>query len=413
MDRELRRILKIIDEAPDDFNSQMPAIERKVFRQISLLLKELNLMSNGRIEPSIENLNLINSIKGKLGKILISKEYANLVRRFVGNFPAIANYQTSTPLLPSTTKKTISAVARQNINNTLESLIGAGYKQEVVSKLQNTLIASVTTGGSFTDMIEQLRSQLIGTEERAGMLSRYTRTFVVDSLGQFAGQANKLIADALNSEWFRYVGSNIANTRDFCRALTRKDYVHISEIPILLEGIIDGIQVDINPRTGLPKGMIEGTNAENFIVYRGGYNCGHELIPVSDANVPRELKSIIASELRKEVLDYAKSNIIGKRVYRNELDSDVEFTKRGIKEALNQRHEKYFEKNRAIKNIVELLEEAPYIESTDNFKRDTKPNIAKYHYFSIDIAGIPSQIVLEENNIGRIIFYSITKEKTK
>jgi len=290
MDKDLRQILEIIDEAPDKFSERMPAIERKVFRQISDLLKELKTTPGGKIKQTIGNLNTVNQIKGKLEKIVISKEYADLVRRFVGNFPKIANYQNSTPLLPSATKNKISIVAKQNINNTLNSLIGAGYKQEVVNKLHKTLLTNVTTGGSFSDMIEQLRAELIGTEQRAGMLSRYTRSFVVDSLGQFAGQGNKLIADALNSEWFRYIGSNIVTTRDFCRELTKKDYVHISEIPTLLEGIIDGVQVDINRTTGLPQGMIEGTNPENFIVYRGGYNCGHELIPVSDVNVPKEIK---------------------------------------------------------------------------------------------------------------------------
>jgi hypothetical protein len=57
-----------------------------------------------------------------------------------------------------------------------------------------------------------------------------------------------------------------------------------------LEGEIDGHQCKIYDATGLPMGMIDGTNPENFFVNRGGYNCGHELIPVSEVSVPKEVR---------------------------------------------------------------------------------------------------------------------------
>jgi hypothetical protein len=42
--------------------------------------------------------------------------------------------------------------------------------------------------------------------------------------------------------------------------------------------------------------MKEDTNADNFIVHRGGWNCGHELIPVSDLSVPKEVRDKIANK---------------------------------------------------------------------------------------------------------------------
>ncbi|MDR2058055.1 MAG: ADP-ribosyltransferase, partial [Dysgonamonadaceae bacterium] len=44
--------------------------------------------------------------------------------------------------------------------------------------------------------------------------------------------------------------------------------------------------------------MKEDTNADNFIVHRGGWNCGHELIPVSDLSVPKEVRDKIAATLK-------------------------------------------------------------------------------------------------------------------
>jgi hypothetical protein len=95
----------------------------------------------------------------------------------------------------------------------------------------------------------------------------------------------------LNVEWYVYRGTNLTTTREFCELLTKKEYVHKSEIPELLKGHIDGHQCRIYDKTGLPYGMKEGTNADNFIVNRGGWNCGHQLIPVRTEAVPEAIRN--------------------------------------------------------------------------------------------------------------------------
>ena len=160
-------------------------------------------------------------------------------------------------------------------------------------------------------------------------------------------------------------------------------------------------------------------NELNQNLKNDGCNCRHRIILPSECGVQKSVSDEINKknkhelfvQSRKSVIDYAKSNIVGKKVYRKELNGNIEFTKKGVKEALNQRHEKYVEKNKAIKDIVELLKNAPYIESVENYKKGKKPTIVRYHYFGINIVDIPSQIVIEENNLGRLVFYSITKEK--
>ncbi|MCL1933515.1 MAG: toxin glutamine deamidase domain-containing protein [Candidatus Azobacteroides sp.] len=293
---DLDKILKIIEQAPEEFESKIPDTEKKIFGDILLLLKDLKLSADGRITASVENLKLINEIKARLGKIVVSKEYSDAVKKFVSNIPTVFNYQTSAFDLPKESKKMMSEVAKAQIDKTLENLIGAGYKRDVVSSLYDTLLTSVTSGGSYADLTEQLRNQLISTEEKPGMLSRYAKTYVVDALGQFAGQGNAMIADALNSEWFQYIGSNLTTTREFCEHLTKKRYVHKSEIPELLTGMIDGHQCEIYEKTGLPKGMKEDTTPENFIVNRGGWRCGHELIPVDKSTVPKAIRDKIKKE---------------------------------------------------------------------------------------------------------------------
>jgi hypothetical protein len=36
--------------------------------------------------------------------------------------------------------------------------------------------------------------------------------------------------------------------------------------------------------------MYPNTDADNFIIYRGGYNCEHQLVPISEVGVPKKLR---------------------------------------------------------------------------------------------------------------------------
>ena len=298
MNKDVNKILKIIDEAPQNFADKIPDIEKKIFKEISVLLKDLKTTKDGRIESSVENLKLINSIKGRIGKIILGKEYVNAVRDFVSQFSVVAQMPSMLADLNAETQQKISLVTKMTIDNTLESLVGSGLRQEVIDKLYKTLITNVTTGGSYADMQEWLKSEVVSDKESEGMIQKYSKTYITDTMGVFAGQNNKLVADMLDSEWFSYEGTNIETTREFCEHLTEKRWVHKSEIPTLLEGLIDGHQCELY--RGMPKGMKEETTPDNFIVLRGGWNCGHQLIPVNEVAVPKEVREAIEGGEKNE-----------------------------------------------------------------------------------------------------------------
>jgi hypothetical protein len=119
-------------------------------------------------------------------------------------------------------------------------------------------------------------STIIQTLTEKGMSREDAKKYVELECRIFLTQRNKIIGDDLNLEWYMYVGSNLTTTREFCEHLTKKKYVHKSEIPVILTGDIDGHQCKIDKKTGLPSGLIEDTNPENFIILNGGWNCGHQ-----------------------------------------------------------------------------------------------------------------------------------------
>lgn len=119
--------------------------------------------------------------------------------------------------------------------------------------------------------------------------------------------------------------------------------MHKSEIPEIVKGRIDGHQCEIYERTGLPKGMIAGTTAENFMVNCGGWNCGHKLVLVSEVVVPKEVRE------RINVLKVFRHPVSGKEVqlrieFDDSVPKEVNYTIEESKDILRQLtdHEKLF-----------------------------------------------------------------------
>lgn len=127
-------------------------------------------------------------------------------------------------------------------------------------------------------------------------------------------------------------------------------------------------------------------------------------------NLP-PMKEIVDKELRTSVLEKTRKSLVDGKisVSRKELKSDIFFTTKGLKEALNQPHFAYNEKNYAVLNIVELIKGSKYI----GFKKDSKERaeINGFHYFEIQICGKNSYILIMERRTGENIFYTISDKK--
>jgi hypothetical protein len=160
----------------------------------------------------------------------------------------------------------------------------------VVDRLQKIVLDNTTTGGSYASLNDQLRQSVVGTDDADGILQRYSKVITTDAINQYSAQYHETIAADLGLNWLRYVGSNITTTREFCERLTEKEWVHKSELPEIIKGKINGVQCKLSKSTGLPLGMIPGTDEKNFKIRRGGYQCGHQAYWVPDSSVPDMIK---------------------------------------------------------------------------------------------------------------------------
>lgn len=285
-------LIKALDGAIDAFNGKIPAHQRRIYAELLELLKDLKT-KNGRLLNSVDNLKLIIRIKAKLKQIVASKGYIKDVDEFTKAYDEIEKLQNQYFATFSATYRppaVLEIVKQQSIETAKAYLIEGGTEQELMPKIEEILRANITTGGSYASLTEQLREYIINTDTE-GALERYSRQITTDAINQYSASYTATVTADLGLKWFRYVGSLIRTSREFCIKCVDKSYIYDGEIPEIVTGDIDGEQIPVSKTTGLPYGMYANTDADNFIIYRGGYNCGHQLVPMSEVSVPKKVRT--------------------------------------------------------------------------------------------------------------------------
>lgn len=281
-----------IDDAINAFNKKVPQHEKRIYAEVIELLKELKT-KNGRILSTVENVRLITKLKGKLLQVVNSREYRKDVDEFVKAYDEVAKLQNqyySSFIVKFKPPAVWELIKEQTIEQTKGYLMKGGTQQAIIPAIDSILRANISTGGSYAQLTEQLRDALIKTDS-PGILDKYMKQVTQDSINQYAGTLNAIIAEKYGFEWFEYANSLKPTSRDFCIQCRKKRWIHKSEFPELFKGKIDGVQVPLNPKTDMPEGFDYRTTPDTLVIYKGGYECGHQLRPVPADIVPQSAKN--------------------------------------------------------------------------------------------------------------------------
>ncbi len=288
-----QQLLKQIDDAIAKFMASVPGIQGQIADEISLVVRKLDLKGN-KIAASVSNLKAVGELQRKIEKIVLNPDYVDSVKELVNQFTDISTLQNQyfkSVESKSAPSKMLDEVKKQSIADMVTNLTEQGISANISGKIKDIIKQNITGGGKYVDLQKQLSDFIQTNDTGQGVLQRYAGQIVTDSLHQFSAQYSQVVTADLGLDWYMYVGSNLTTTREFCEYLTKKKYIHRSELPEIIKGHIDGHKCDLDKKTDLPKGMINGTNESNFQIYRGGYNCGHQLIPVSKFAVPENLRA--------------------------------------------------------------------------------------------------------------------------
>lgn len=286
---DFNKIIREIKRSLSGFDKSIPALQSKLFKEVLNEIKRLDTKGD-KISVTVKNLSILTSIKNKLNRIILNREYVAEIKDFVKSFNNVYALQfeywksIEKTFKPRTLLK---AIRNQAITDTFQSLTTQGISANVSDAIIGILRTNITSGGSYADLAEQLRQSLTNTPESKGILDRYVKTVANDSIQQFNRQYTQIVSNDLGYTWYRYMNTDIETTRCFCDKMTDKNYFHISEVPEILKGL----GCDIYKKTGLPYGMIDGTNAENFFIRAGGWNCRHSIHPVAERQVPGNIRT--------------------------------------------------------------------------------------------------------------------------
>jgi hypothetical protein len=269
-------ILALIEEAQGKFLADVGKYQQNLHFEILQLVKGLEV-KNGIISPNGKNIKLINNAKASFEKSFFTDAYAENVSNFLANFDTIVisqnKYLKILDKVFDEGKAAYTFAIETAKEATYNSLTQAGLEQNILLPIKNILNQSITTGSSYKDMVANLQTEILGNAQIEARYVRYAKQITTDSLNQFSRNYMEVATQDLGLQWFFYSGSNKETTRDFCSAHARRIF-HISEI-----------KGWANDKWA---GKIPTTNEGNIMTFLGGYNCGHQLIPVSEAVVPAE-----------------------------------------------------------------------------------------------------------------------------
>jgi hypothetical protein len=155
-------------------------------------------------------------------------------------------------------------------------LLHDGLQEQFVQPIKFLLMQQVVSGSSVQDSKQLLKKWADGDltkgdETTMGRqtpnLTTYSTQLARDTAFQYNGTINQIIADVYGLDHFIYVGNLVKDSRPLCKHLVDEDRpIAFDELPPLIKEY--------------PTGLIPGTDKDNFVVYRGGYNCRHTVTPI-------------------------------------------------------------------------------------------------------------------------------------
>lgn len=271
-------LLAAIAEIDGKAKSLTTKAERDILENLERIVAQFTVSKNGDIRANLNNIKLLAKLRPALRDALLSPAYRRLAGEIVTTINAISALQdVYFASLSISYERTafLNALRTQTIDTVLDTMLGAGLDANLLAPISTILRQNITGGGSLSALKAQLREFISGNESVKGRVERYVTQITTDSINQYSAAYTQAASEDLGLVWYIYAGSNIRTTRPFCEDRAGK-FWHKSEVEAWASQSWQG--------------KAAGTNGVSIFTLRGGYNCGHQLIPVSAAIVPESAK---------------------------------------------------------------------------------------------------------------------------
>jgi hypothetical protein len=253
----------------------MAKVSRKVMEFIKAYLSKFDL-KRGSFDKTTRNRNLLNGLQQAVEKMLTENGYLDELAIFKTNFETISQELIAVHLERNALKvESLASFEEYATARVMANIAPRELAAAVHAAIRQNLFDSVNLGRSLMDAYKATEAAILPTE-KGTMLETYAYTATRDAYYQYDGLVNGAIAIKYGLDALLYTGSIVAESRIQCKTWTNetknghRGLILIKDLPLLIQRAYTA-----------GSGMILGTTADNFMMYRGGYNCRHRVFPVS------------------------------------------------------------------------------------------------------------------------------------
>ena len=195
--------------------------------------------------------------------ILNSKVHKALNKINISGVIKLANKQ-KRELVGRTTGNVLSEISRFP-----ENMLGNEMREQFTKPVKKILYENIMQGKSQSAAKKSLHDYIVGNKKlkRVGRLERWSGQIARDTLSQYDGAVNDMVRKEFDLNGYRYIGSLVRDSRPQCRKWKGMRVLRY-----------DQLTKEISWAYSNGKGMIPGTDKDNFATFRGGYNCQHQAI---------------------------------------------------------------------------------------------------------------------------------------
>lgn len=267
----------LIVAANETYAAQLIKVQGKLYDDLTTILKFIEVDDSGYIKQNAGNRAVLRTAQNQFDKTIQGSVYQSALEQHLSVIPIIDELNTTYFESISSAFKPNRVFIQQLQTQTIESvnslILQDGLAAQVKIPLNQILNQNVNSGGSYSGMLEQVRTFVKGDSTLDGRLVSYSRNIVKDSLFQYARAYQNSVTEDLKLIWFRYIGGLIDTSRKFCRERNGNYYTQ--------KEIESWASEDWAGKNNL-------TTESSIFILVGGHGCLHQLVPVSEVIVPAE-----------------------------------------------------------------------------------------------------------------------------
>ena len=267
---DIKPTFDIIDGRVNRLTKGLDKVEIQLFKKLQQLILEFE-SKDGKFVANESAYKVLGKIKSSLAQMVKGSQYSKQVGKFVDSFDEINENIKGIHKQVNNLSISNSLLSKEKagfVNATLLTLNDAQVNSQFIEPVRRALLQRITLGTGVGETLDVMRDMVLGTDDKKGVLTRWSGQVARDALGQYQGQVNAKILDEYDLKGYLYVGTLVDDSRAQCTRWLAKGFIPKEDL-----------QKEISWAIRNGSGMNKTTKPSTFSIFRGGYNCRHEAIP--------------------------------------------------------------------------------------------------------------------------------------